>query len=322
MALQWKVFLTNAAVLIAATLVLLLSPATVSFPVALAEIFAVAGGVAALLLLDFALLQRAFAPLRRLREVMGRVDPLAPGQRAVVDTSDREVLELAAAFNTMLGRLERERRESARNALAAQEGERIRIARELHDGVGQALTAIVLELDQVGRRPPGPQTGVELLRARDAVRASLEEVRDIARGLRPEALDDLGLRSALTSLASRIERQTGVNVRRELQTGLPPLGSEAELVVYRVAQEALTNVVRHAKVREARLSLTAAIAGGTVTLAVADGGAGFDLRSADGSGLLGMRERAVLAGGVLRVQTSPGAGTTITLTVPTVGSHA
>jgi two-component system sensor histidine kinase UhpB len=149
--LLWRVFATNAVVLAVATLLLVLTPATVSFPIALAELVVLVGGLGAMLALDLALLRRALGPLRRLTATMRRVDPLRPGGRAAVSTSDPDVAELTEAFNEMLDRLELERRESALRALSAQEGERGRIARELHDEVGQVLTAVVLQLDRVHR---------------------------------------------------------------------------------------------------------------------------------------------------------------------------
>ena len=148
MTLLWRVFGTNAAVLVLAAVVLVVSPLTVSFPIALLELAALGGGLVAILVLNLALLRRTFRPLGRLTAVMRGIDPLRPGERATIDEADPEVAELTAAFNDMLGRLEGERRESARRALAAQEGERRRIARELHDEVGQALTAVILQLDR------------------------------------------------------------------------------------------------------------------------------------------------------------------------------
>jgi two-component system sensor histidine kinase UhpB len=276
---------------------------TVSFPIALAELVALGGGLAAMLVLDLALLRRAFRPLGRLTSVMKAIDPLYPGERASVDVADPEVAELAAAFNEMLDRLELERRQSARRALAAQEGERRRIARELHDEVGQALTAAVLQLDRAER-----DRG-EVVEARETVRSSLEEVRGIARRLRPEALDDLGLASALAALTNDVVRRTGLLVERRIVPGLPALDPDEELVIYRVAQEALTNVVRHAGVPRARLGL--GIREGRVELEVADAGRGFD--GAEGSGLLGMRERALLIGAELDVLSAFGEGTTVRL---------
>src|SRR5689334_16103098 len=140
--LLWKVFAGNAGVLLAATLALVLSPATVSFPVALEELVVLAGGLALMLAIDVALLRRAFRPLATLAAFARGVDPLAPGRRAQLGASDPEVRDVAEAVDEMLDRIELERRESARRTLAAQETERARIARELHDEVGQALTAV------------------------------------------------------------------------------------------------------------------------------------------------------------------------------------
>ena len=293
--LIWRVFATNAAVLTIATLLLVLTPVTVSFPVALTELVVLAGGVGAMLALDLALLRRAFAPLRRLAATMRAVDPLQPGDRATLTGEDPEVAELTHAFNDMLDRLEFERRDSARRALAAQERERRRIARELHDEVGQVLTAVVLELDRAG---------VE--EAREAVRASLEDVRGIARRLRPEVLDDLGLASALASLTNDVGRQADVEVERVLDLAGADLSDEEELVVYRVVQEALTNAVRHGGAHRVSVVVRAG------EVVVSDDGAGFEVgQASDGSGLLGMRERAVLIGAALSVTSRRGEGTTV-----------
>lgn len=311
MPLLWRVFVAHAVVLALATLVLVLSPATVSFPVALTELLVLAAGLMAMLLLELALLRRAFGPLRALTAVMRGIDPLRPGTRARIESADPEVDELARAFNDMLERLESERRDSARRALTAQEAERRRIARELHDEVGQVLTAAVLQLDRAAGDP-------ELVaRAREAVRSSLEEVRDIARRLRPEALDDLGLVSALTALSNDV-RRSGMAVERSIDADLPRLEPEEELVVYRVAQEALTNALRHGEARHAWLELTRR--GGRVELTIRDDGKGFDAaRATDGAGLRGMRERAVLVGAALDVSSSPGGGTVVQLTIGGAG---
>jgi two-component system sensor histidine kinase UhpB len=312
MPLLWRVFATNAAVLIAATLVLVLSPATVSFPVALTEVVVLAAGLAAMLALNLVLLQRAFGPLTRLTRFMRGVDPLRPGARAVIGPADVEVTELTAAFNEMIDRLETERRESARAALAAQERERARIARELHDEVGQALTAVMLQIERTSRRADGPVRG-DLEEAREGLRASLEDVREIARRLRPEALDDLGLASALAALTNDVARRTGLRAERRLAADLRALEADEELVVYRVGQEALTNVARHSAAARAWLSL-ALDADGRVTLTVRDDGRGFDVdRHGQGTGLRGMRERAVLIGASLEIESRPGHGTTVRL---------
>jgi two-component system sensor histidine kinase UhpB len=312
MPLLWRVFATNAAVLVAATLVLVVSPATVSFPVALTEVAVLAAGLAAMLALNLALLRRAFGPLSRLTRFMRGVDPLRPGARVAVGPADMEVAELTAAFNDMIERLETERRESARAALAAQERERTRIARELHDEVGQALTAVMLQLERTSRQASGPVSG-GLEEAREGLRASLQDVREIARRLRPEALDDLGLGSALAALTNDMARQTGMHVERRLAPDVRTLAPDEELVVYRVAQEALTNVARHSTALQAWVSLARG-GDGRVTLVVRDDGRGFDVGAHDhGAGLRGMRERAVLVGASLDIESRRGHGTTVRL---------
>ncbi len=295
MPLLWKVFAGNAIVLLAATLTLVLTPATISFPVALEELLVLAGGLTLMLMLNVVWLRRAFRPLRALAAFARSVDPLAPGERARVPDGDPEVRDVARAVDEMLARLEAERRESARQALAAQERERVRIARELHDEVGQALTAVLLMVDG---------------EARETVRAALEDVRAIARRLRPEALDDLGLASALAALTVSVGRNSGVRIERSLAT-VPALSPEQELALYRVAQEALTNVVRHAQARSALVRLAREHEG--TVLEVSDDGRGFDPAIQIGAGVRGMRERALLIGARLTI--SGRDGTTVRLVI-------
>jgi two-component system sensor histidine kinase UhpB len=309
--LFWRVFATNAAVLTLATAVLVVSPATISSPVALTEAVVVAAGLVAMLVLNFALLRRALSPLEALRTLMRGTDPLRPGIRAPVEETTPELRAVAQTFNEMVARLEAERRESAGRALAAQEGERLRIAQELHDEVGQTLTAVILRLDGLVRRGPAG----ELAEAREAVRKTLEDVRAIARRMRPEALDGLGLVSALAALTNSLERASGVAIARRIDRALPELRSEVELVVYRVAQEALTNALRHSRCDSALLDLR--VAGGTVELVVEDSGEGFDTTLVpEGAGIRGMRERALLVGGVLEVEGGVGEGTAVRLRIP------
>ena len=293
-----RVVAANAAVLtvMAVITVLVFSPGAVSSPVALKELAILIGALLIMGLLNLALMRRVLAPIEHLRDFVRTVDPLSPGQRVPVERSDSEASELALAFNEMLERLERERLESVRLALAAQESERLRVAQELHDEVGQSLTAVLLQLARLAKRvPPGEQSAAVADTAATA-RESLEEVRRIARSLRPEALDDLGLLSALRVLAERVEDQGRLRVETTLERELPPLDDDEELVIYRVAQEALTNVVRHAEARDARLELTTKP--DAIRLAVRDNGRG--LRDAsEGAGLRGMRERAILVGAQL-----------------------
>ena len=165
-----------------------------------------------------------------------------------------EVAELSVAFNDMLDRLERERRDSARRALDAQEEERRRMARELHDEIGQTLTGVVLQLETLERTAP-EELRAPLRSLEASARAAIEEVRELVRRLRPEALDDFGLRSALVSLGSELAEHSGLRVSPRLAGELPALSKEDELVVYRVAQESLVNVMRHARATRAELSL-------------------------------------------------------------------
>ena len=218
--------------------------------------------------------------------------------------------ELAGAFDEMLDRVERERRDSARRALAAQEDERRRIARELHDEVGQALTAVVLQLDRAQAGADG-EVAERMREAREAARATLEEVRAIARNLRPEALDDLGLAAALRQLCAEAER-AGAIVERRIESDLA-LTPEAEVVVYRVAQEAITNALRHSGAEHIELTLEPGGSHGA-ELRVADDGRGLD-GAVEGTGVRGMRERALLAGGRLELGTSPAGGALVRLTL-------
>ena len=312
MPLLWRVFLTNAVVLAIATGLLALAPVTVSIPIALTELVVLIVGMTALLVVDLVLLRPAFRPLHRLAEAMREIDPLRPGRRAPI-VGGPDVRALAGAFNEMLDRLENERRESARQALMVQEGERQRVARELHDEVGQTLTAMMLQIESLGAKIPG-ELRDELDELRETARLGAEDVRRIAVRLRPEALEHLGLQSALSSLATSFGEHAGVHVERRLER-TPPLSPEQELVIYRVAQEALTNVARHAQATTTELSL--ARANGEITLRVRDDGRGLPTSAASSStGIRGMRERAMLIGAELSIGAPAAGGTEVVLRVP------
>lgn len=312
MSLYQRVVLVNTAALILAALALLLTPLTVSFPAAPAEIAIVAAGVAAVAALNRVVIRQVFEPLHQLSELASRVDPLVPGRRMPTDMSDREVRELATSFNAMLERLESERRESGRAAVRGQEAERRRIARELHDEVSQTLTAVLLEVEAAGRDAP-QALAPRLVGVRESTREALEELRAIAAGLRPGSLDDLGLRAALLGLASTHAARTGHRVSRALPDHLDALGDELELTVYRVAQEGLRNVERHSGARRVELRLDV---GRDIMLSVVDDGRGVgDAR--EGEGVCGMRERARLAGGTLElVPGVAGHGARLALRIP------
>jgi two-component system sensor histidine kinase UhpB len=307
----WRVVLINAVVFVAGTVALALSPATVSARVLGSEAVVLAGGLTVILVTNALLLRRSLAPLDRLASKMATVESPAPGQR-LPEEGTGVVAELIASFNAMLGRLEAERSSSNAKALAAQESERQRIARELHDEIGQTLTVVLLGLKRAVDQAPA-DLARELEVVQDAARQSLVEVRRVARRLRPGVLEDLGLMSALSALATDVAGHSGVHVKRGFAPGLPDLDEETELVVYRVAQEALTNVSRHAEARTVEVYLSKQ--GDALLLRVADDGKG--LRGAsEGSGILGMRERALLVHGSLDIGPSPLGGTEVRLLVP------
>lgn len=311
-ALFRRIVTINGLVFTVGTLVLALSPATVSSPVLITEVPVLIIGLAVILASNTLLLRRSLAPLAALTTVMERVDLLQPCDR-VADRGNGDFTQLIGAFNAMLDRLEAERSASSAHALAAQEAERRRIARELHDEIGQSLTAALLALKRTVDRAPA-ELRDELRSVQETVRSSLDEVRHVARRLRPDVLEDLGLLSALNALAAEFTETTGVPVLRHVDSGLPQLDSETELVIYRITQESLTNVARHAHASRLELWLRADPA--AVTLRIADDGRGGV--NHEGAGIRGMRERALLVGGRLTVSSEPGAGTVVTFTVPIV----
>jgi two-component system sensor histidine kinase UhpB len=315
--LLWRLLAANAAVIGSGLLFLSLSPAHVPWPGSIASVLVLVGSMTVLVVINLVLLRRTLDPLRRLADLMHRVDLLRPGERIPVYGHAEEVVELSHAFNEMLERLEHERRESTGRAVAAQEQERRRIAQELHDEIGQGLTAALLQLEAAAKAAP-PSLLPKLSGATESVRGSLEEARAVASRLRPEALDDLGLISALISLAKRLEEQTGMEIELDLRDGLPTLAEEDEIVVYRVAQEALTNVLRHANASRAGVRLEPV--DGAVRLSVIDDGVGLG-GSAPGGGIQGMRERAVLIGAQLDVQPRGTGGVAVTLDVPLQEQH-
>src|ERR671931_228608 len=265
LSLFWRVFAVNAGLLTVIAVLLIVSPVTISFPIALTEAIVVVIGLLVTIAVNAVLLRHAFAPLARLAQRMEMVDLLRPGQRLQVLRND-EISRVVVAFNRMLDRLEGERQESARRVLAAQEAERVGIARDLHDEVGQVLTGVLLQLNSIAEAAPEHEEA--LGEARQAVRSALDEVRRISSQLRPEMLEHLGLVSALTELSTSFARVSGVRVERDFAPALPKLAPEIELAVYRIAQESLTNVARHAEA--SRVTIALEPGHGSVVLRVAD----------------------------------------------------
>jgi two-component system sensor histidine kinase UhpB len=312
--LLWRLSLIDISVLVVIVLLLALTPVTISAPVRPIEAAILLAGFVLIGTANLLLLRRAVSPLNQLSEVMRSIDPMEPGTRVnVEDMPDTELVLVGQSFNGMLDRLELERRQSALRALSAQEAERLRIARELHDEIGQTLTAIAIEAE----RNADAATADHDSWAHTArlAQQSVEDLRRIARRLRPEALDDLGLINAFIALCNRISEAGGIEIRRRLPERVPPHPPEVDLVLYRVAQEALTNVIRHATATSAEVTLTVEPNG--LRLEVRDDGAGMRVPAAPtSSGIIGMRERAMLVGGTLSIQSEPGRGTTVTLEIP------
>jgi two-component system, NarL family, sensor histidine kinase UhpB len=309
--LFWRVFAVNAALLGAIAALLLFSPVEIDAPIKPTQALIIVGGLVITLLANAVLLRRVIAPLQRLAQRMETVDLLRPGQRLPVGRSD-EIGRVLAAFNGMLDRLERERQQSGRRVLAAQESERIGIARDLHDEVGQLLTGALLQLNSIAESAPARRE--ELDEARDAVRRALDEVRRISSELRPEMLEHLGLVSALTELSTTFARVSGVRVERQFDRSLPKLAPDTELAVYRIAQESLTNVARHA--RASRVTIALERGNDSVVLRVVDDGRGFDGAPEEHGGLRSMRERALLVEGALAIKDGAHGGVEVRLEVP------
>lgn len=309
-----RVVLINGLIFTLGTLALAISPATVSYRIRLAEIPVLVIGLAVILTANAVLIRSSLAPLDRLAASMRRVDPPKRTDR-VQDPGSGDLRQLIASFNTMLDRLETDRTTASASALAAQENERQRIARELHDEIGQSLTVALLTLKRAVDRAP-EEMRAELEDISETVRGSLDDVGDIARRLRPGPLEDLGLPSALNALCSEHTQATGTSVVKNIGSQQNRLRSDVELVCYRVTQEALTNIARHANATKVWVELH--IEGDRLTLRIADNGVGGI--SEDGAGISGMRERALLVGADLVITSPRGEGTEVTLRVPLVGS--
>jgi two-component system sensor histidine kinase UhpB len=312
MPLFWRVFLANAAILLAGILVLAFTPFKVSEHETLRDIIDLLGGLTLMIVVNWLILRPLFRPLEHLADRMEEADVLRGGQRVPTESSG-EVGALEHAFNRMMERLETERREAGARALSTQEEERQRIARGLHDEVGQTMTGVLLLLKRLAKDATLEQHAA-LSEAQVAVKASLEDVRRTAQELRPEILDHLGLPSALTNLARTFSDRTGIPVRRQLATQLPMLDPSVELVLYRVAQEGLTNAARHSGASEVTLTLDHDA--DSIVLRVLDNGRGFDGTRSEGDGLRGIRERALIVGGAVAIKPATTGGVEIRLQVP------
>ena len=269
-------------------------------------------------LLNTLLLRRRFEPLDRLLAMMERVDLSRPGRRMEIDPEiagdSMDIQRMAATFNRMLERLENERRRSGELVLRAQEEERRRIARDLHDEVNQSLTALLLRIEAAIQDAPAELRG-QLEETKQLADQAMGELLDLARQLRPTALDDHGLVAALTTHVRELDRRGPARISFWADPRMGELSPDGQVVVYRVAQEALVNAARHSGANRIEVNLEPHDS--RVRLEVTDNGSGFAFaEEGKGLGLSGMRERALLVGGTLDIDSRPGKGTSVVLEVP------
>ena len=259
-----------------------------------------------------------YVPMRLRNRTIGLIvagDKLVPDRRfSSEDLRLAETFAARAAVAVDQARLIQ--RDALRRVVRAQEDERRRLARELHDETGQALTSILLGLKSLEDLDDVAALGQGVAALRERVVATLQDVRRLAVELRPAALDDFGLEAALERLTAGFAEQTGLKVELESRLQDDRLPEEVETVLYRIVQEALTNIVKHAQA--SRVSIVVTQKPGAVGAVIEDDGRGFDPdQSVDGGiGLIGMRERVALLDGSMTIETAPGKGTTLVIEVP------
>ena len=295
--------------------------------VPLAAGFAVVG-LALTGLLNALLLRAALNPLARLQEVARQVRAGNLAVRARPSPlADVEIEQLATTLNAILDEVQRHQeqmRALSGRVIRAQEEERQRIARELHDDTGQVLTLLLIRLKLLEGQPGAEALQEQIEELRGLVSGAIDQVRQLALNLRPPSLDQLGLVPALRSLATTFTASTRLPVALDLPRTAVRLSPEQTIAVYRIAQEALTNAAKHASASKIALAVT--LSGEALRLSVRDDGQGFDPDAIDrpavsssasgrGVGLFGMEERARLVDGTLRIASAPG-GTLVTLELP------
>ncbi|HEX7117934.1 MAG TPA: ATP-binding protein [Longimicrobiales bacterium] len=280
-------------------------------------------GVVMSVLANALILRVALSPLRHLQRTASAIQSGTLDARAPVSpVADRDLARLIRTFNLMLDGLEgnRERlREIAARALYAEEEERKRIARELHDETAQSVAAILIRLRLMRGVEDAARREALLEEVREELASTLEGIRRYARGLRPPALDELGLVPAIQAYARTLAEGTGLAISVDAERGGGRLTPEAELALYRMVQEALSNVVRHAEATRARVHFRPTRQ--SVVVVVEDDGRGFPvdevMEAGRGLGLFGMRERAGYVGGQVEIDSKVGEGTRVRITVPT-----
>jgi two-component system sensor histidine kinase UhpB len=280
-------------------------------------------GLALSILINYVLVRLAFRPLDDVSEAMKAIRAGHRGIRVPEVTDDPQMEELSKSLNAMLNSLDNQRKRAAASVIKAQEEERKRIARELHDETSQSLTSLIIGIRMVQEVVPQalPEMRDRLRLINDQAHETLNEVHNMAIRLRPSVLDDLGLSAALRSYSKEFSENTGIAVNLQLLAMNQRLTPELETVLYRVVQEALTNVARHAGADECRVTIRRKET--SILGIIEDNGGGFDpqlvMMSEEhgrGLGLHGMKERIELVGGSLEFESRPTEGTTIMIEVP------
>ncbi|MES2176645.1 MAG: sensor histidine kinase [Gemmatimonadota bacterium] len=284
------------------------------------SILGIALGVS--LVVNLVLVYVALQPLNDLEATATRLSTGDMSARVPASVlADRDMARVGTTLNALLDRLTEDRareRQLAALVISAQDEERARVARELHDSTAQILTAVMLQLGAAARESTSPPLDARIATLRELTAEALEEVRSMSHTMHPRVLDDLGLAAALEWLARKTGAQEPLDVHVAAVELDPPLSPPLAAALYRVAQEALRNVARHADARHVNVRLRRERE--VVLLEVGDDGRGFDVASAEkrrpGMGLFSMRERIGLVNGHLLVKSAPGQGTTVVATVP------
>lgn len=281
----------------------------------------IASGLFISVAINFALLKLALTPITRLRETMKQAQAGDLTLQAPVTGHDPDADQLATTFNSMLQALDDLSKSRARHILHAQEEERKRIARELHDETSQALTSLLISLALLEESVSDPVGSERIRETRTLAHQTLRAVRNMSLDLRPSALDDLGLLPALRGYIKEYQQKCGIEAELTVSGMKERLSPEVETALYRMIQESLTNTAKHARAHHVWVTLTED--GLLLRATIRDDGRGFDASGMmrrhwqeRGLGLAGMQERAALLDGAVEIESEPGAGTLITVTIP------
>jgi two-component system sensor histidine kinase UhpB len=290
-------------------------------------------GIVISLALNFILIQAALRPIRDLRLIVNRIQARqAEVAQLSLEDTDPDIHHLTVALNSLITQLEssnQQLRLLSERAINAQEEERKRIARSLHDDTGQSLSTLIINLERLENHLPEDQTELltRLQSIRQMAKDSLECLRSIIYDLRPAILDDLGLLPAIRWYVRTNLEQAGIQVELEFPNELPDLPQSLATTLFRITQESVNNIIRHSQAQKACLTL--GVQEGAVTLQIQDDGLGFDPARISQEaihlqhwGLIGIQERIELVGGKLGLTSDPTHGTAITITVPLLKADA